>query len=95
VVYCVLTNASPKRQFTRLDRRVATVCTDVTVSVQTKLELTKCKRTTVKMQAAMCHRLSHTQLMLARQEYDSNKPQGQHRHDHALLKNKTEEKACQ
>jgi len=39
--------------------------------------------------------LSHTQLMLARQEYDSNKPQGQHRHDHALLKNKTEEKACQ
>ena len=37
-------------------------------------------------------KVSHTQLMLASKNYE---PQGQHRHDHALLKNKTEERACQ
>lgn len=37
-------------------------------------------------------KVSHTQLMLVSENHEK---QGQHRHDHALLINKTEERACQ
>lgn len=69
VVCCVLTTKSSTfhHAITLLDRRIATICTDITVSVQTKLKLTMCAKSILTSKcngrcAIDCHKLNSCQL---------------------------------